>query len=64
MKLKYVIYNDTQPVIFGGYFQHSDVRAGTATSAGFCSIKEVPTPEGSRICTPTMFAVEVWGRID
>ena len=28
MKLKYVIYNDSQPVLFGGYFQHNQVRAG------------------------------------
>ena len=61
MKLKYVIYNDSQPVLFGGYFQHSQVRAGVPTSAGFCSIKEVPTPEDSTICTATMFEVAVWG---
>ena len=61
MKLKYVIYNDSQPVLFGGYFQHNQVRAGVATSAGFCSIREVPTPPESHICTATTFEVQVWG---
>jgi hypothetical protein len=61
VELKYVIFDGSMPVIFGGYFQHKEVRAGEVTSAGFCSIREVPTPEDSMICTPTMFSAEVWG---
>lgn len=39
---KYIILNEVYPVVFGEYFQHSDVAArlpnGNVTSAGFGSL--------------------------
>jgi len=45
MKLKYVIINRTLPIMFGEYFNHSEVAhgLGTPTSAGFCH----PNGDGS-----------------
>lgn len=63
MKLKYVIFDHSLPVIFGTYFEHRDVRnLGTPTSAGFCSIHEIDTPENrTDICACQMVEVQVWG---
>lgn len=36
--LKYVIYDDIQPVLFSEMNQHSDFRGPKITSAGFCRI--------------------------
>jgi hypothetical protein len=62
MKLKYVIYDDCYPVIFGEYFKHTDVRTfKQATSAGFVSLKEVDTPESSQFCCARMLKAYCYG---
>jgi hypothetical protein len=59
---KYVIIDGCKPVIFSGANQHSDFRSvGDITSAGFVSIEEVDTPEGSRIYTVKMFKAHCFG---
>jgi len=43
MTLKYVIFNDCLPLLFGEWFKHSDTatgRLGIPTSAGFCYRKD------------------------
>jgi len=62
MKLKYVVFDHTMPVVFGEYFQHSDVRGrGIPTSAGFCSIREIDTPENSANPCVRMLKVSCYG---
>lgn len=63
MKLKYVILDCNRPIIFGPYFKHVQVRnLGTPTSAGFCSIHEIDTPESrTEIHSCQMIEVQVWG---
>lgn len=52
MKIKYVVYDNFYPVIFGEYFKHTDVKGGykQATSAGFVRLQEIDTPEDSAFC--------------
>ena len=43
-RLKYVIINETFPILFGECHKHQDFvanRLGTPTSAGFCTISQV-----------------------
>lgn len=41
MKLKYIIFDEAYPVLFGECQKHSDFkRVGIPTSAGFCQIAE------------------------
>lgn len=43
MKLKYIVFDDALPVLFGEYFKHTDIVVKTEaepTSAGFCTIKK------------------------
>lgn len=43
MKMKYIMFDETFPVVFGEYFTHKDVtvpNAGKPTSAGFFSIQD------------------------
>ena len=48
MKLKYIIFEEAYPVLFGECHKHSDLkRVGIATSAGFCSVREVDAPASS-----------------
>lgn len=62
MKLKYIIVNDSLPVLFGLYFQHISIRTnGTVTSAGFCSIAEVDTEPNGIGYSEKVFKAEVWG---
>lgn len=45
MKLKYVMFDESMPVVFGEYFKHSDIcvtNGAEPTSAGFCSIEKIP----------------------
>jgi hypothetical protein len=43
MKLKYVMVDDSCPILFGEYFKHSDFSniGNKITSAGFCNVREV-----------------------
>lgn len=63
MKLKFVVFDEAYPVLFGEYLKHSDVHAKyhRPTSAGFVYLKEVETPEGSPFCTTTMTKASCYG---
>lgn len=63
MKLKYVIINEAFPILFGEYFKHSDFASGhgKVTSAGFVTIKEIETPEGSPFCVARMLQAGCYG---
>lgn len=64
MKLKYVIIDHCKPITFGEYFKHSDFsHMGEITSAGFCSIQQIPTnfEKYPRISTVDMFEVTCFG---
>lgn len=42
MRLKYIIFDNAFPVVFGEYFKHSDMQISNGlkpTSAGFCIVK-------------------------
>ena len=62
MKLKYVVYDDCFPVIFGEYFKHTEIQTfKQATSAGFVSLQEVDTPEGSQYYCSRMIKANCYG---
>ena len=64
MKLKYVVFDEAFPVVFGEYAQHSEVKIGLAckpTSAGFFTMTEVDTPDGSKFCSSRMIEVNLYG---
>ena len=46
VKIKYVMFDNWKPIIFGEYFNHSDVRSmrpfGKITSAGFVTPNGTP----------------------
>lgn len=64
MKLKYVVFDDVFPVVFGEYAQHREVKIGLAckpTSAGFFTMAEVETPRESRFVGTRMIEVNPYG---
>ena len=62
-KLKYVMIDNCMPVLFGDYFAHKQFsNLGKITSAGFCQIEEIPTPQERRdISSVKMFKVYCFG---
>ena len=40
MKIKYIIVDNTHPILLSGVMNHSDFSEFNITSAGFCSINE------------------------
>ncbi len=63
MKLKYVVFDTAFPVIFGEYFQHREVNGpgGKPTSAGFLTVSEIDTPEGSSFCQARILKATCYG---
>jgi len=63
MKLKYVVYDECYPVIFGEYANHSDVslKYKKPTSAGFVSLHEEDAPEGSPFCQVRILTASCYG---
>lgn len=61
--IKYVIIDETYPIIFSEAHQHSSFRdiSGNVTSAGFCSFQEVDTPVGSRFCQSRIIQARCYG---
>ncbi len=62
MKLKYVVFNEAFPVVFGEYFAHRDIKAmGEPTSAGFFSLKEVEARPEHDTCSVKWIEVHPYG---
>lgn len=63
MKLKYVIFDNLYPVVFGEYAQHSEVRIKhrMPTSAGFVQLREEDAPADSRFCSARITKVSCYG---
>jgi hypothetical protein len=63
MKLKYVIFDNLYPVVFGEYAQHSEVKIKfrTPTSAGFVQLREEDAPANSRFCSARITTASCYG---
>ena len=66
--IKYVIIDEIKPVLFSECHVHRDFNGFPSppggekiTSAGFVSIREIDTPEESRLCTVRMLKSHCFG---